>query len=93
MESNEPKQEQPLKKGQLLVVKTPPLFNKEYFYEVTSAGDKLVRAGLYHSPKVKRSWTTEELKILMEMGMIRLATDEEKPLAPSVEANHTVDEE
>lgn len=93
MESNEPKQEQPLKKGQLLVVKTPPLFNKEYFYEVTSAGDKLVRAGLYHSPKVKRSWTTEELKILMEMGMIRLAADDERPPAPSVEANHAVDEE
>lgn len=76
--------DQPLKKGQLLVVKTPPLFNKEYFYEVTSAGDKLVRAGLYHSPKVKRSWTTEELKILMEMGMVRLAVEGEKPCTSSV---------
>ncbi len=77
--------EQPelLKKGQLLVVKSPPFFNKEYFYEVTSAGDKLVRAGLYHSPKVKRSWTTEELKILMEMGMIRLAAEGEKPAQES----------
>lgn len=67
------------KKGQLLVVKAPPYYTKEYFYEVTSAGDKLIRATLYHSPKVKKSWSPQELTILMEMGVVRLPEDGETP--------------
>ena len=66
-------------KGKLLLVKAPPYYDKEYFYEVTSAGEKLVRASLYHSPKVKKSWSLEELKLLMEMGIVRLAKDGETP--------------
>lgn len=68
-----------LKKGQLLVVKTPPYYKKEYFYEVISAGDKQIRASLFHSPKVKKTWTVEELKLLIEMGVIRFAADGETP--------------
>ena len=64
-------------KGQLLAVKAPPYYTKEYFYEVESAGLKLVRAKLYHSPKVHKSWTKEELEILMDMGIIRLADHSE----------------
>lgn len=68
-----------IRKGQLLVVKVPPYYEKEYFYQVTSAGEKLVRADLYHSPKVKKNWTTEELEMLIEMGIIRLAREDEHP--------------
>jgi hypothetical protein len=72
-----------LQKGQLLVVKVAPLYEKEYFYQVTSAGEKLVRADLLHSPKVKKNWTIEELEILMEHGIVRLARDNEKPPEPA----------
>lgn len=71
-----------LQKGQLLVVKVAPLYEKEYFYQVTSAGEKLVRADLFHSPKVKKNWTIEELEILMEHGIVRLAKENEKPPEP-----------
>jgi hypothetical protein len=71
-----------VKKGQLLVVKAPPYYSKEYFYEVVSAGSKQVRASLYHSPKVKKSWTLEELKLLLEMGIVRLPEPGESPPAP-----------
>jgi len=62
-----------IKKGQLLGVKAPPYYSKEYIYAVTSAGDKIVRADLYGSPRVRKSWTREELALLMEMGIVRLA--------------------
>jgi len=68
-----------IKKGQLLGVKAPPYYSKEYIYQVTSAGDKLIRADLYHSPKVKKSWSREELELLMEMGVVRLAEATEAP--------------
>jgi hypothetical protein len=70
-----------LRKGQLLLVKTPPYFEKEYFYEVISAGEKLIRASLYHSPKVKRSWTSEQFTASLDMGIVRLAKDDEAPPA------------
>jgi len=75
-----PKQE-PLvvKKGQLLAVKAPPYYKKEYIYQVTSAGDKLVRASLYHSPRVRKSWTQEELSLLIDMGIVRPATEDDLP--------------
>jgi hypothetical protein len=69
----------PVRKGQLLLVKTPPYFEKEYFYEVISAGEKLIRASLYHSPKVKRSWTIEQFMASIDMGIIRVAKDDETP--------------
>jgi hypothetical protein len=68
-----------LKKGQLLIVKSPPYYEKEYFYEVLSAGDKQIRAGLFHSPKVRKAWTPEEFQLLIEMGVVRLAGQDEKP--------------
>lgn len=68
-----------LKKGQLLLVKAPPYYEKEYFYEITGAGDKQIRASLYHSPKVKKTWSVEEFKLLIEMGVVRLAKDGERP--------------
>lgn len=67
------------KKGQLLKVKAPPYYEREYFYEIISAGDKQIRAALYHSPKVRKSWSHDELKMLIEMGVVRLAADDEKP--------------
>ena len=68
-----------VQKGQLLLVKAPPYYEKSYFYEVTGAGDKQVRASLFHSPKVKKAWSVEEFKILIEMGVIRLAEPDERP--------------
>ena len=64
---------QNLKKGQIIIVKVPPFFDQEYFYEVLGAGDKLIRATLYRSPKVKKHWTLEEYALLTEHGMIRVA--------------------
>ncbi|HMO23659.1 MAG TPA: hypothetical protein PKC98_22065 [Candidatus Melainabacteria bacterium] len=67
------------KKGQLLILKVAPYYEREYFYEITSAGDKLVRASLYHSPKVKKSWSREELETMFNLGIARIAKDHEKP--------------
>lgn len=64
-----------IKKGQLLKVKAPPYFEKEYVYEVTGAGDKMIRANLHNSPRVKKNWTKEELAILFDMGIVSLADD------------------
>ena len=64
-----------IKKGQLLKVKAPPYFEKEYVYEVTGAGDKMIRASLHNSPRVKKNWTKEELAILFDMGIVSLADD------------------
>ena len=68
-----------LKKGDLIVVKVAPLFEKTYFYEITSAGDKLVRASLFNSPKVKKSWTVEEFDALVKHGIVRKAHAHERP--------------
>ncbi len=62
-------------KGQKLFVKAPPYYEKEYLYEVVSAGDKQIRANLYKSPTVKKSWSKEEFFLLIEMGVVRLADD------------------
>lgn len=64
-----------LKKGQELLIKTPPYFEKEYVYEVISAGEKQIRAGLKNSPKVKKSWTNEEFAAMVEHGLITIKTD------------------
>lgn len=66
-------------KGSFLVVKTPPYYRDEYFYEVVSAGAKIIRARLHHSPKVKKSWGVDELKLLIEMGVVRIAEAGELP--------------
>lgn len=71
-----------ISKGQLLVVKVPPYYTKEYFYEVESAGKKQIRAKLYHSPKVRKSWTKEEFGVLLDMQLIRLAEPGELPPNP-----------
>ena len=69
----------PLKKGDLIIVKVAPLYEKTYFYEITSAGEKLIRANLYNSPKVRKSWSTEEFEALMKHGIVRPAEEHEKP--------------
>jgi hypothetical protein len=66
-----------LKKGDLLAVKAPPYYKDEYIYEVTSAGEKMVRAALEHSPKVRKSWTAQELQLMIQMGVVRLITPDE----------------
>lgn len=77
VKKNQPKNELELKKGQILVVKAPPYYDKEYLYEITSAGDKQVRANLYKSPRVRKAWGREELTILADMGIVRAATDQD----------------
>jgi hypothetical protein len=62
-----------LKKGQLILVKAPPYYEKEYVYEITACGDKIIRASLHHSPKVKKAWSPEELEAAFDVGIIRLA--------------------
>jgi len=61
-----------VKRGQLLKVKAPPLFEKEYLYVVTASGDKMIRPDLQHSPKVKKQWTHEEFQLSVKHGIIRL---------------------
>jgi hypothetical protein len=68
-----------VRRGELLVVKVPPCYQTEYLYVVTGAGNKLIRANLFHSPKVKRSWHIEEFRLLMEMGLVRIANQNETP--------------
>lgn len=75
-----------IKKGQLVAVKAPPYYKKEYIYEITSAGDKLLRATLYHSPTVRKSWKQEEFMLLIEMGIVRLIGKEEIPAALPTES-------
>lgn len=66
-----------MKKGTLLVLKVPPYYTKSYLYEVTGAGDKMIRASLYHSPTVKKNWSKEELAAMFNNSVARLATDED----------------
>ncbi|MBX9687243.1 MAG: hypothetical protein K2X27_11110 [Candidatus Obscuribacterales bacterium] len=66
-----------LKKGQLLVVKAAPFFDREYIYEISGAGGKVLRANLYHSPTVKKQWAYDDLKVLFINGLIRFAEDED----------------
>jgi hypothetical protein len=66
-----------MKKGTLLVLKVAPLYTKSYLYEVTSAGDKLIRATLYHSPTVKKQWSREELLAMFNAEVARLANDDD----------------
>lgn len=80
VKKNQPKKELELKKGQILVVKAPPYYDKEYLYEITSAGEKQVRANLYKSPRVRKSWGREELTILVDMGIIRAANEQDMQL-------------
>jgi hypothetical protein len=65
-----------VKRGQLLQVKAPPLFEKEYLYIVTAAGDKMIRADLKNSPKVKKQWSLEEFELSIKHGIIRLVDKE-----------------
>ena len=64
-----------LKKGQLLVVKVPPFYDREYIYEINGAGGKLLRATLYHSPRVKKQWSFEDLELLFDNDMMRFADE------------------
>lgn len=68
-----------INKGMLLVVKSPPYYKDEYFYQVTSAGDKVVKATLWRSPKVKKSWNAAEFQLLIKMGVVRIAEQGEVP--------------
>jgi hypothetical protein len=68
-----------IKKGDALGVKAPPYYKIEYLYEVTGCGDKVVRAHLRGSEKVKKSWTREELSLLIEMGVVRICPPDEVP--------------
>ncbi len=65
-----------IKRGQLIKVKAPPLFEKEYLYIVTGAGGKMIRADLQNSPKVKKQWTQEEFELSIKHGIVRLVDGE-----------------
>jgi hypothetical protein len=58
-----------VKRGQLLRVKAPPLFEKEYLYVVTGAGGKMIRADLRNSPKVKSSGLKKSLTSLSSTAL------------------------
>jgi hypothetical protein len=73
-----------LKKGAILVVKVPPFYDKEYLYEISGSGGKVVRANLYHSPRVKKEWSMDDLALLFGNGMVRFA--EEADLASREQA-------
>lgn len=95
LEKAKPKPED-VTKGKLIWVKAPPYHTKEYLYEITSCGGKLIRANLYHCERVRKSWSADEFILLMEMGIIRLVrADEiqalEQPLAAEDEADHKAD--
>ncbi len=66
-----------MRKGNILVVKAPPYYNKSYLYEIVSAGEKIVRANLYKSPTVRKSWGRDELLLLFDMEIVRFATDQD----------------
>jgi hypothetical protein len=80
-----------LKKGQILVVKAPPLFEREYLYQVAASGNKVVRAHLYHCEKVKKHWSPEDFALLWEHGIVRLANEQDllrlKKLEPAAQSN------
>lgn len=65
-----------IKRGQLIKVKAPPLFEKEYLYVVTGAGGKIIRADLQNSPKVKKQWTQEEFELSIKHGIVKLVDSE-----------------
>ncbi len=72
-----------LKKGQLLLVKVPPFYDKEYAYEISGAGGKIVRANLHHSPTVKKQWTYDDIELLFGNGMMRFADSAEAQVKES----------
>ena len=72
MPKKEPPPELELRKGAILLVKAPPYYNREYPYEVVSAGTNRVCAHLYNCPRVRKSWNTKELALLFEMKIVRL---------------------
>jgi hypothetical protein len=63
-----------LKKGMILMVKAPPYYTQEYPYEITSAGSSRICANLLNSPKVRKSWSADELALLIEMAVVRVST-------------------
>lgn len=65
------------KKGQFLCIKTPPYYEKEYTYQISAAGEKQIKAELYKSPKVRKSWSVKEFDLLIEMGVIRVMNEHE----------------
>ncbi len=73
--NSSPKPKATWQKGQLIYVKAPPYYEKEYPYEISGAGDKMIRANLQHSPKVKKSWSHEEFELLIEMGLVRVVEE------------------
>ncbi len=81
-----------LKKGQLLVVKVPPFYDREYIYEINGAGGKLLRATLYHSPRVKKQWTYDDLAMLFENGMMRFAEESDLQKLKSANVSQAEDQ-
>lgn len=80
-----------LKKGRILVVKVPPFYDREYLYEISAAGGKVLRANLYHSPRVKKQWSFDDLELLFGNGMIRFA--EESDIEKQRKANAVAEPE
>lgn len=64
-------------KGQFIAVKSPPYYEKEYIYQISAAGEKQIKAELYKSPKVRKSWSVKEFSILIKMDVIRLLDEKE----------------
>lgn len=82
-----------MKKGTLLVLKVPPYYTKSYLYEVTSAGEKLIRASLYHSPTVKKNWSKEELLAMFNAEIVRLANDDDVKSMTAKASDHRAEDD
>lgn len=65
------------KKGQFISIKSPPYYEKEYIYQISAAGEKQIKAELYKSPKVRKSWSVKEFSLLIKMEVIRLLDENE----------------
>ncbi len=60
--------------GQVIIVKTPPYYKKQYEYIITAAGEKKILANLKGSPKVKKQWSKVEFDLLVQHKIITFNT-------------------
>jgi hypothetical protein len=49
----------------------------------------MIRASLYHSPTVKKSWSKEELIAMFNNAIARVATDDDVKTMTTAGAEHT----
>lgn len=70
-------------KGQSIIVKSPPYYEMEYEYIVIQAGEKIIKASLKGSIKVKKTWSRENFELLVHHEIIKIVALQENP-EPSI---------